>query len=247
MIKNITLSIFVLLFALSASSQDDRPFRIGFSILPSISTIKPEGEIYQKQASKFGFAYGLLAEFNFGTGNYAFASGLMINSLGGTISNARYHEGDSTHYAFGLVEEKYKLQYIQIPLTLKLKTNEIGYLTYFGQFGLDLGFKIKSKADIKGSYGIESIDLNDINVSDNIQPLRSALNVGAGAEYNISGDTYLVGSIAWNNGLTNVFKKKGYAANSQGNPEIVDGVVKREKDNIKAINNYLGVSIAVFF
>ncbi len=247
MIKKTTLSILTFIFAFSAFSQDDRPFRIGFSILPSVSTIKPEGEVFEKQASKFGFAYGLLAEFNFGTGNYAFASGLMINSLGGTISNSQYHDGDTTHLTFGLVEEKYKLQYIQIPLTLKLKTNEIGYLTYFGQFGLDLGFKIKSKADIKGTYGNENIDLTDVNVSDDIQPFRSALNVGVGAEYNISGDTYLVGSLAWNNGLTNVFKKNPYAANDQGNPDIIDGNVKKEKDNIKAINNYLGVSIAIFF
>jgi len=245
--KKVALSFLICLFAISAFSQDDRPFRIGFSILPSASSIKPEGEIFTKSSGKFGFAYGLLAEFNFGEGNYAFASGLMINSLGGTINNVNYHDGDTAVATFGAVEEKYSLQYIQIPLTLKLKTNEIGYLTYFGQFGLDLGFKIKSKADFTGAYNFENIKDTDINVSEDIQPIRSALNVGAGVEYNISGDTYLVSSLVWNNGLTNVFKKTAWKSTADGLPDIVDGNVRKEKDNIKAISNYLGLSIAVFF
>ena len=245
--KKLILSLLICLFTATTFAQDDRPFRIGFAILPSASTIKPEGEIFTKSSGKFGFAYGLLAEFNFGAGNYAFASGLLVNSLGGTIRNDNYHDGDTSVTKFGQVEEKYALQYIQIPLTLKLKTNEIGYLTYFGQFGLDLGFKIKSKADITGTYDLGAVNDTDVNVSDDIQPLRSALNVGAGFEYNISGDTYLVTSFIWNNGLTNVFKKEAWKSTEDGSPDIVDGSVRKEKDNIKAINNYFGLSIAMFF
>ncbi|MFT4659885.1 MAG: hypothetical protein ACI8XB_000135 [Patiriisocius sp.] len=245
--KKLILSLLICLFTATTFAQDDRPFRIGFAILPSASSIKPEGEIFTKNSGKFGFAYGLLAEFNFGAGNYAFASGLMINSLGGTINNTNYHTGDTSVTSFGVVEEKYSLQYIQIPLTLKLKTNEIGYLTYFGQFGLDLGFRIKSKADITGVYDFETIKETDINISEDIQPIRSALNVGAGVEYNISADTYLVTSIIWNNGLTNLFKKKAWKSTASGLPDINDGSLSREEENIKAINNYFGVSIAMFF
>ena len=34
-----------------------------------------------------------------------------------------------------------------IPLVLKLKTNEIGYFTYYGEFGATLGLKTKSTVD----------------------------------------------------------------------------------------------------
>lgn len=245
--KKIALSLVLACITLVGFGQDDRPFRIGFSILPSVSSISPEGDNVTKLNNSLGFAYGVLADVNFGEGNYAFATGLMINSLGATLENNVYHDGDTSVTTFGKVEEKYKLQYIQIPLTLKLKTNEIGYLSYFGQFGLDLGFNIRSKADYEGTFDGTKVSESDVNVSDFTQPLRVALNVGAGAEYNISGDTYLVGALVWNNGLTNLFSEPVYEASDDDLPIIQNGSVKKESDNLKAINNYFGLSIAVFF
>ena len=36
------------------------------------------------------------------------------------------------------------MQYINIPLGLKLKTNEIGYFTFYANLGLDAGINIKA-------------------------------------------------------------------------------------------------------
>ena len=45
-------------------------------------------------------------------------------------------------------EITYKIQYLSIPIGLKLKTNQIGYLTFFTNIGLDPKIVIAGKADI---------------------------------------------------------------------------------------------------
>jgi len=42
----------------------------------------------------------------------------------------------------------YKIQYLAVPLGLKLQTNQIGYLTFFSDVGLDPKVMIGGKADI---------------------------------------------------------------------------------------------------
>jgi hypothetical protein len=36
---------------------------------------------------------------------------------------------------------------VNIPIILKMKTKEIGYFTYFGEFGAVLGFKTKARVN----------------------------------------------------------------------------------------------------
>ena len=45
--------------------------------------------------------------------------------------------GSSQHTWFQIEERQYKVSYITLPIILKLKTKEIGSMTYFGQFGVD--------------------------------------------------------------------------------------------------------------
>ena len=40
-----------------------------------------------------------------------------------------------TNYFTGKLDRTYRLQYVNIPILLKMRTNEIGYMTYFGAIG----------------------------------------------------------------------------------------------------------------
>lgn len=249
--KKILLPIITILLISSAlTAQDDRAVRIAFAIQPASSWIKPEGTILKKDASRIGFSYGIITDFVIaGNANYAFSTGILINSQGGSLTNSNYHDGDTTQMtSFAEATEKYKLQYLDIPLTLKLKTNEIGYLTYYGQFGLDLSFRLKARQDTEYKFPEGAVqNIEDEDISADIFPIRTALQVGAGVEYNISGDTYIVGGIVWNNGLNNVFKKDYIKANSDGTPAFSDNNELRSDNKIEAINNYFGLTLAVFF
>ena len=108
---------------------------------------------------------------------------------------------------YGKSETELKLQYVDIPLSLKLRTNEIGYITYLGQIGFDLGINIGAKTAIEvfDAAGNTFFSADDEKISDEINLFRAGLVVGAGAEYNISGNTAIVLGLSYHNGFTNIY------------------------------------------
>ncbi len=155
--------------------------------------IDPDGSIFHLQA-------GIQMDYFFAE-NYAFVLGFGINNLGG---NLRY--SDSVSY--GTEERpvvivpdqriKMNLQYLDIPLGLKLKTEELGYGTFFLQVGFNPMFNINAHMTSKD----EVYDQEDIKESINLFNL--GYHVGAGIEYRLGGNTAAIGGIRWTSGLTNV-------------------------------------------
>ncbi len=99
---------------------------------------------------KLGFNYGLVGDYNF-TDNFAFSTGVMVNNFGGKLkfndSISAFKANDSIYnFSKGVVID-YKLQYVKIPIALKGKTNEIGYMTYFLKAGINPMIRWKAKGD----------------------------------------------------------------------------------------------------
>ena len=118
-------------------------------------------------------------------------------------------------------QKNYSINYVNIPLVLKLKTNEIGYFTYYGEFGATLGLKTKSTVDddsklftwnSNDSTFIESqpftTTLENINIDKGTQTVRLGLTLGAGAEYSLSGSTALFFQLNWNYFINNQLVSK---------------------------------------
>jgi hypothetical protein len=242
------------------NAQEDRNLRFAFAVQPSVSWIKPDIASLEREGNRIGFAYGVLSDIRLGSSpNYWFSTGIMVNSQGGTLLNSKYHDektmvvvdeaGNTALYpTFAIATEKYKLQYIDIPLTLKLKTNEIGYMTYYGQFGMDLGFNIKARKDVEYHFS-DNIDrtIDDENISDETRLFRAALQIGLGGEYNISGSTSILAGIVWNNGLNSVIGSNYFAEDDTGKPIVSSDNKLEEGAKIKAISNYIGLTLGVFF
>lgn len=160
-----------------------------------------------------GYTFGLMAEFPVGaTGNYRFASGLFLNNGGGSYT---------TDYTFvpgpGEVEQsrplqtELRLRYIDLPLTMKMMTNEIGYIRYFAQLGFTAGFNIRANADLEepirdasNFYTLGFRTLESENVMSTTNLFRGGLLIGGGLEYNFSGETCILAGITYNNGFTNI-------------------------------------------
>ncbi len=227
----------------STFAQSD--FQLGLKLSPNFSWFNAQSENLQSDGANFGFNYGLVGDFNISE-NYSFSTGIMLVNTGGELDYpsvvAVDANGTSTEFG-GRKTADVTLKYIEIPLTLKLKTNEIGYLTYFCQFGLGLGVNYDATADVDFNYSGASgaISNEEVDFSDETNLFRASLIVGLGAEYNLTGNTSLVFGFTFNDGFTNVLKEDGYDADANGN-----GVAPRNKD-FKAINNYLVLNVGVLF
>lgn len=243
--KKIVLLIAITLIAKANFAQDDfKKFRFGLKASPNISWFQPETKDFKSEGAKINFSYGLITEFGFSP-NYSFVTGLEVTTLGGSLSFPEFtnyfvddKRGDTTQLVY-LKERDYTVQYVDLPLLLKMKTKEIGYMTYFGQFGFNTSFRTKAIADDKvKAYltGLES-ELRDIKINDDMNLFRVGLNVGAGAEYNISGNTSMFFNLNYSNGFTNALKKESKTLrNKDGSP------LKQ-----KAASKYISLTVGIFF
>jgi hypothetical protein len=263
--KSISIILFfVLALSVMAQEGEKQPkFRFGLKVAPSVAWLGPDKTKFNDLAVSNGgarlkFGYGLITEFVLAK-NYSFLTGVEVTYLGGSINydalnKVNYKLNDST--ALFLKTREYKQQYVTIPLALKLKTNEIGYFTYFGQIGVDASFKIKGRANDEGTLfsmdtatntftipGIVHTE-SDVDILKQINLFRIALNVGIGAEWNIAGNTSLLFAVNYNNGFTNFFYNK-----SKDENKLVDDAdpSKAQKLEEKASSNYVSLTVGVLF
>ncbi|HLG34261.1 MAG TPA: porin family protein [Bacteroidia bacterium] len=215
-----------------AQEKPDTKFRFGFKVAPSLAWLKPDIMNYSSNGSRIGFIYGLMMDYNFSK-NYALSTGIEISYRGGKL---KYAYANNSNVSFS-GEDTYNLKYIEIPLTIKMKTNEIGYITYFGQFGFQPAFNIAAKSDFSHSKTNPSqvktdTTSSDIDISGQIASLNVSLLFALGLEYRISGNTAIMAALQFSNGFTDVLTGK--------NPDDPD-------TELKAISNYMSLNVGVFF
>lgn len=252
--KKIILVFAGAIVSLLASAQDEG-FRIGFKFNPNVSWLRPDAKEITNNGTVLRFGFALNVDKLFTT-NYAIGTGINISQGGGELV---YLESTTKENVPVILERtrNYKLQYAEIPVTLKLRTNEIGYITYWGQFGLGLGMNIRSKGDDAVDYklfksetdwlesDLASFTEEDIDIKDDIAIFRASLIVGGGIEYNISGTTSILAGVTFNNGFTNVLNKKGVKTDEADSPVFEDREPVLYK--LKAVGNYIEFNIGVLF
>lgn len=262
--KKICLLLIGLAFIQTGYCQDGggsaKKFRFGLKGEPALSWFKPDVKGVESNGVRFSFNYGLMMEFALGgSDNYAFSTGLNVTSIKGKLKHPDYtvFTLDTT---FSNTEASYTLTHIQLPITLKMKTNEIGYMTYFGQFGFGAGFNWKSRMDYSTTRlsGENKNEDEDVDVGKEMFPFRVSLIVGAGFEYNVSGNTSFVVGITFNNGFLNAFRGKeryfeldesdvsrvdidDVTFDAEGEAVPVNGVKKI------AVANYFALNLGIFF
>ena len=191
----------ILLTALVASlSAQVSPVRFSVHFDPQFSWFSSDDDRVDPDGSILHLNAGLHMDYFFAE-NYAFVLGVGINNLGG---NLRY--ADSTEFSSKgetlLIEPnqsaKLNLQYIDIPLGLKFKTEEMGYSTIFFQLGFNPMININAKVSSdQASYKKEDI-------KESTQIFCLGYHIGLGMEYKLAGNTALIGGVRWTSGLIDV-------------------------------------------
>lgn len=192
---------FVALFNLTVLSTYSQNIRFAIFADPVISWIKTDVSSIESDGARPGINAGLMVD-KFFAEHYAFTTGISIRSMGGFLN---YTKGKNPFNSSSDIDSlrpgtsvKYKLQYLHIPLSIKLRTTEIGYFTYFAHLGLDPMINIKANADI------ESRNIKNANVSREIKNIYMGYHIGVGLEYKILGNTAFTTGLTYINGFTDV-------------------------------------------
>ena len=163
-IKYLTLTITAICFTLLSTAQD---FRFGFKAAPAITWVKSNTKTLSSDGSGIGFSYGIMGDFGL-SDNYAVATEVLVTDM---RSKFKMNDTILTHSNSGSPAVKYsdvsldfKTKYIQIPISLKMKSGKVGSseLVYFGQFGLAPSFLISSKLKITSDPGYVEGDFYEL-------------------------------------------------------------------------------------
>lgn len=213
--------VFLLLVNMSAVFAQSN-LRLGVNLDPMATWLSPKTNNIDKDGARPGFGGGLMLEYYFHP-NYGIVSGLNLGVQGGNITY-----DDSVYISTGKNSSvllpagstvAFGLSYLTLPIGLKMKTNEIGYFTYFAQLGFSQQINVGSRGTSTGN------SLNKDNIPKETNILNMSYFFGGGVEYNIGGQTSIIACLLFNNGFVDV---------------LTD-------DDHKAIQNYLTIRIGVLF
>lgn len=221
--KLFLLTIF-LIAAFTANAQFKK-YTFGLKAAPQIAWMKPNLDTYEGNGAKLGFSWGFVSEFNF-TENHSIGTGFNIIFNGGKL---KFPSADSSGTA-GSMSREYFMKSIEIPLTLKMRTNAIGNMKFFGQIGFGTSFRFAAKAQDEFTRNNVTVT-SDKSTYEKISFLRESLIVGLGGEYTLgSGPTFSAG-LTLNNGFTDMLSDSNRLTS------------KKEK----ATSSFMELSVAVLF
>ncbi len=149
--KALLLIVVLVVSTVIAQAQGEgQRFRMGFKVNPNISWMQPQDKHFENESAVVRFGFGFVADIFFSE-NYAIGTGVNIMRNGGEFSYLQRTRFEDTEYIIRRTHN-FNNQYVEIPLTFKLRTNEIGYITYWGQFGVGASVNIASRGDDMRDY-----------------------------------------------------------------------------------------------
>ena len=208
----------------SNGSSSGSKLHFGMKVQPALNWFKTDTKGIENNGSEFRFNYGFVTEFRFAE-RYSFATGIDVTNRGGSL---RQESSDSN--STSITDSNWKLRYVELPMSLKLKTNEIGHFTYYLQFGLSPGINIRSVADISTTTqlnggGSQTSSEDGVDYKDETNAFNLSMLIGLGMEYRFSGNTCLLGGLTYSNGFLDAASDNDITLNT----------------------NYIGLTIGVLF
>jgi hypothetical protein len=195
--KKIVLLSSLLIIMSAASAQ----VRIGLRVSPYLNliSVKNTNDTLNIKGANTGVRYsiGPVLDAYFGD-NYAFSTGIWFATRKFGVNVDR-------------TESVVNLQYIQIPVTLKLFTNEVAD-------DLKLYFQLGGTADIKIAGRVVDARPGE---KDNTRDLNGSLYFAVGGEYQMGTNTALFAGFNYNRGLINMFADKKSREFLNGNVNLV--------------------------
>ena len=144
--KNVTILVFGMLITQLSFAQGE--FRFGLKGSSNFGWIGGTSKNIVNDGTTLAFGYGIMGDYYFKP-NYGISAEIMLSNIKSkfTVTEPLVFNSALDDTVNDLRYE-YNIQYLDIPLTMKFRTKEIGDMTYFGQFGVSMGFALNAKTSI---------------------------------------------------------------------------------------------------
>lgn len=221
--KVVVFTVFVALILNQLSAQvDGRRFRVGILGTSGFAWNQSKRSGVENDGLGYLYGYGFQLEF-YRNDVIGVTFGLHQKTTG---TRLKYGKNLAYSYSFtnsvngaedksqALISERtIFLQSVNVPIKIKAKTPEIGYLTYFLEFGLDNDILYDAKSLRNDVYDNNALvrlggDAEKLSAQKETFFYRGGLNLGFGTEYNLAGTVSLVTSINWSLPFTRSLKKE---------------------------------------
>lgn len=226
---------------------------MGLSVNPNVSWLVSTDYDHTTDGTKLNFGFEFVADIAI-SGNYSFGTGIHVFNTGGSVSYLQIEE--EFNFELQTIKRDYSLKYVEIPITFKMRTKEMGYSTIYGRFGLGLGLNIRAEAEERtrtswnrfGSSEWSSFDgeWSDHNpeVDSDIRIMRAAMIVGAGVERSMGGSSSLIIGLTYNVGLLNSHKDVSQWVVTNGVPEQS---ASEEPNYLTGHDGFVELSLGILF
>lgn len=234
--KLFSVLVFSVLFTLGTQAQTDfKKVVLGFHGQMGFSFFSPDAKNYESDGAIFSKGFGLRVDYNFAK-NYSISSGFNVDYSGGKLSYPHLKDVNGIP-TIGTLYRKYQLQYLELPINLVLKTNQIGYFTYYLQTGINTSIRMKARYfddfEYKDASGNTQNNVeDDVDANDFIKFGKIGYMVGIGTEYALGESFSVYGMVFYDNSLFNVLK-----AENKIDPSI---------DEYAKVSN-IGIRIGILF
>ncbi len=256
--KRIKAKIWCLLLLLMVIHQgvgktQDRAFRLGFQTGPMVSWINSNDNLIIKNGGNLGLKLGTTADIFFSE-SYSLSLGCHLG----------FHQGGEFQYEIGGnflpesdlsdpilnsgdkplpdgVRIRYRLQYLEIPVGLKLRSKEIGYIRYYVEAPI-FTFSVLTRG--RGDIETSDFSFEKENIYKDLVVPNVFWGLGAGLEYAISQHNSLVAGLYFQSGLFDFTRDKGHRA--RPNPDVIPAYIL-EKENSRATVSNLTLRLGIIF
>ncbi|MDG2454691.1 MAG: porin family protein [Bacteroidia bacterium] len=239
-IKNVAMLALGMLLTQLSFAQGE--FRVGLKGQANFSWLGGTNKTLENDGVKFGFAYGIMGDYYF-KDNYGLSGEILLSTVKSkfNLNAPQAFTKLASDDTLASLNYEYTIQYLELPISMKFCTNEIGNVTYWSNFGFSPGFALSARTSISGDFSqaVINADPTDYKVNDGegdeftvsgfddkVFLFRLPLIIGGGIEYKMAGSTSLQAGVRYANTFTDVFVKD---------------------KTVDAKNNYFAISVGVLF
>ena len=240
--KSLLIVGLLMAMSLTASAQN-KGFAFGLKLGPGFDWTGSTTGAAVNEGMRTGFGVGVVAEYYFAD-NYAIVTGVNVNMNRGHYSFQNAHLDSVAGLMPYSVDRYYKSTIYEIPLMLKMVTNELGNLPLrvYAQVGAGLGYAQKVKA--KDSY-LDVTETEYTATNKEYSNLRTSLKIGAGAQYALDESTRVFAGLYFSHDFLNNINSisPNYYGNYYENGEDIGD----RETKLNMLQNRIGIEVGVLF